>query len=166
MCIRDSYSAIPLGCMDRQEALSQKETLEFSKKISKFRNELKNTHIFVGDNLGYFDRYNMQEDWSGCRAGISICAIDSEGNVKGCPIHPNIFIEGNLRTRTLQKIWGDEKSFGYNRNAKSKLKEHCKKCEYAKICRGGCKSSMYAWRKNFECNDYCLKFIEEKQESA
>jgi len=156
------YSAIPLGCMDRQEALSQKETLEFAKKIFGFRNNLKGTKIFVGDNLGYFDRYNMQEDWRGCRAGISICAIDSEGNVKGCPIHPNFLIEGSLRNKSLYEIWNDKKSFGYNRNAKPKLKKQCGKCQHSKICRGGCKASMYSQHKNFECNDYCLKFIEEE----
>jgi radical SAM protein with 4Fe4S-binding SPASM domain len=157
------YSAIPLGCMNKQEALSQEETLAFAKKIAGFRNKLKDTKIFVGDNLGYFDRYNMQEDWRGCRAGISICAIDSEGNVKGCPIHPNFLIEGNLRDRTLYEIWNDKKSFAYNRSAKPKLKEHCKKCEFSKTCRGGCKAAMYSRRKNFECNDYCLKFIEESK---
>lgn len=157
------YSAIPLGCMDRQEALSQKETLEFAKKIYGFRNNLRDTKIFVGDNLGYFDRYNMQEDWRGCRAGISICAIDSEGNVKGCPIHPNFLIEGNLRNKSLYEIWNDKKSFGYNRNAKPKLKKQCGKCQFIKICRGGCKASMYSQHKNFECNDYCLKFIEEEK---
>ncbi len=121
------------------------------------------TEIFVGDNLGYFDRYNMQEDWQGCRAGISICAIDSEGNVKGCPIHPNFLIEGNLREKSLYEIWNDKKSFGYNRNAKPKLKKQCGKCKFSKICRGGCKASMYSQRKNFKYNDYCLKFIQEKE---
>ncbi|MFH1129417.1 MAG: radical SAM protein [Patescibacteria group bacterium] len=157
------YSAIPLGCMNKLEALSQSETLEFARKISDFRKNLKDTKIFVGDNLGYFDQYNMQEDWRGCRAGISICAIDSEGNVKGCPIHPNSLIQGNLRSRTLSDIWNDKKSFGYNRNAKSKLKEHCKNCRFSKVCRGGCKASMYSQHKNFEHNDYCLKFIEESR---
>lgn len=156
------YSAIPLGCMDKQEALSQKQTLEFAKKIFNFRNNLKDTKIVVGDNLGYFDRYNTQENWRGCRAGLSICAIDSEGNVKGCPIHPNSLIEGNLRDKALYEIWNNKESFGYNRHAKPKLKKQCGKCEFSKICRGGCKASMYSQYKNFECNDYCLKFIEEK----
>lgn len=155
------YWAIPLGCMNPKEVLSQKEISEFAKKIYEFRKRIKNTKIFVGDNLGYFDKYDMQEDWNGCRAGISICAIDSEGNVKGCPIHPNSLIEGNLRNRTLKDIWDDEMSFGYNRKFKPQLKKHCKKCKYEKICKGGCKASMHSQNKSFECNDYCLKFIEE-----
>jgi len=155
------YWAIPLGCMDRKEVLSQKEVVEFAKKIFEYRKSMPHVKIFVGDNLGYFDKYNMQEDWNGCRAGISICAIDSEGNIKGCPIHPNYLLEGNFRERTLKDIWNDKKSFWYNRYSKPKLKKHCKKCEFANKCRGGCKASMYAQRKSFECNDYCLKFIEE-----
>jgi radical SAM protein with 4Fe4S-binding SPASM domain len=159
------YWAIPLGCMNRQEVLSQREILDFAKKIYGFRNKLKDIKIFVGDNLGYFDKYNMQEDWNGCRAGITICAIDSEGNVKGCPIHPNFLVEGNLRKGTLRDIWRDKKSFGYNRNSKPKLTKHCKECRFSKVCRGGCKASMYAQHKSFECNDYCLKFIEKNVRS-
>lgn len=159
------YAAIPLGCMDEQEVLNDQELLEFAKKIFGFRNNLKNTKIFVGDNLGYFDRYQMQEKWQGCRAGISICAIDSEGNVKGCPIHPNCLIEGNLNNRTLSEIWNDKNSFSYNRSNKLKLMKQCKKCKFANICRGGCKASMYAQHKTFEYNDCCLKWIEEKKET-
>ncbi|MFH1430881.1 MAG: radical SAM protein [Nanoarchaeota archaeon] len=155
------YSAIPLGCMNRKEVLSPEETMKFAKKISNFRKRLKDTRIFVGDNLGYFDQYNTQENWRGCRAGITICAIDSEGNVKGCPIHPNCMIEGNLRNNTLKELWQDKNSFGYNRNSKPKLTKQCKKCEYSNICRGGCKASMYAQHKSFDYNDYCLKFISE-----
>ncbi len=160
------YWAIPLGCMSKMETLSPRELMVFAEKIHRFREQLTDTKIFVGDNLGYFDALKTQEDWHGCRAGLSICAIDSEGNVKGCPIHPNAFIEGNLRQRSLKEIWNDKNSFGYNRNHKTKLKKHCQKCNFSKICRGGCKASMYAQHQSFEYNEYCLKFIAEQQKCA
>ncbi len=137
------YSAIPIGCMKKEDALDEKETIELAKMIYDFKNELKETRIFVGDNMGYFDKYNTQEQWEGCRAGITICAIDSEGNIKGCPIHPNFLIEGKVRDKTFAQIWQDKNSFSYNRKP-LKLKKHCKKCKYSKICGGGCKASMYS----------------------
>ncbi len=155
------YSAIPIGCMDRKEALDYTETCLLAKKISNYKKELKDIAIFVGDNMGYFDRYCTQEGWKGCQAGISICAIDSEGNIKGCPIHPNCMIEGSIRERTFSEIWLDKNSFSYNRKP-VKLKKHCGQCKYAKICQGGCKASMYAQRTNFEYNNYCLRFLEQQ----
>lgn len=160
------FWALPLGCMNKIETLSPKEMVIMAEKISDFRKNLKNTKIFVGDNLGYFDRCNTQENWRGCRAGLSICAIDSEGKVKGCPIHPNCLIAGDLREKTLREIWDDKDAFWYNRNRKSKLKKQCGKCKFGKICRGGCKASMYSQHKSFEYNDYCLKFIEESEKVA
>ena len=157
----EMYCAIPLGCMDKKEALEPKEILEFAKKVYDFKKNLKDVDIFVGDNLGYFDKYDTQKDWQGCRAGLSICSIDSEGNVKGCPIHPNCLIQGNVRNKSLYEIWNDKNSFGYNRNAKPKLKKQCGKCKFSKICRGGCKASMYSQHKTFEYNNCCLRFIEE-----
>lgn len=155
------YWAIPLGCMDRLETLDHREISELARKVFGFRKSMDDTIIFVGDNLGYFDEFETQPNWHGCRAGIAICAIDSEGNVKGCPIHPNCLIEGNLRNKSLSEIWNGKNSFGYNRGAKPKLKKHCGVCQFSKVCRGGCKASMYSQHRTFDYNDYCLKFINE-----
>ncbi|MFH1607793.1 MAG: radical SAM/SPASM domain-containing protein [archaeon] len=152
------YFAIPIGCMDKKEVLEDKEIIELAEKISQYKNELKDTKIFVGDNLGYHSKYKMQESWNGCQAGLSICAVDSEGNIKGCPIHPNNLIEGNIREKPFSEIWNNKNSFSYNRNPK-KLKKHCKKCKFSKTCRAGCKSSMYSQGTDFKYNDLCLYHI-------
>jgi MoaA/NifB/PqqE/SkfB family radical SAM enzyme len=54
--------------------------------------------------------------WGGCQAWINSAYIDSVGNIKGCgSLYSDVFIEGNLRERSLFDIWNDESCFAYNR---------------------------------------------------
>jgi len=155
------YYAIPIGCMEKKDTLDGGEITKLARKISEYKKELKETKIFVGDNLGYHSRYNLQEGWKGCQAGLSICAIDSEGNVKGCPIHPNELVAGSLKNKTFSEIWNNKNSFVYNRRPQ-KLDEHCKKCGHKETCRAGCKASMYSQGiKDFKHNDICLHYLEK-----
>ena len=154
------YYAIPLGCMPKEEVLSNEQIDDLARKINGYKKELKNTKIFVGDNLGYHDKYNTQDGWKGCQAGLSICSIDSEGNVKGCPIHPTSLIQESIREKSFSDIWRDKDNFSYNRKP-LRLKAHCKNCKYGKTCRAGCKASMYSQDvKDFSCNYLCLKHIQ------
>jgi len=161
------YYALPIGCLKKIESVSTDEFYEFAKKAYEYKKELKNiTYISIGDSLGYYGDFCLRDEfWNGCGAGLSGCSVDAEGNVKGCPILPSVFHEGNIRDRPLKEIWLDKNSFSYNRKPK-KLTKHCKSCNYSKYCRGGCKSSMYSQETDFKYNNYCAYHIEQNMKST
>jgi radical SAM protein with 4Fe4S-binding SPASM domain len=81
----------------------------------------------------------------GCRAGLEVMGIESNGDVKGCLSLPSglngrhDFVEGNLRTRRLPEIWNDPNAFAYNRQFRTEdLQGKCAGCAFGEICRGGC----------------------------
>jgi radical SAM protein with 4Fe4S-binding SPASM domain len=109
--------------------------------------------IFAADNLGYYGKYErVLRDrgaaicfWIGCRAGIQVVGIESNGNVKGCLSLPSErcgssdFVEGNLRRASLREIWERPGAFAYNRACEpSQLRGFCGSCRLRDICRGGC----------------------------
>ncbi|VVB77801.1 7,8-dihydro-6-hydroxymethylpterin dimethyltransferase [uncultured archaeon] len=161
------YYALPVGCLSKADSISQEEFYEFGKKIAKYREELKEiTNISVGDSMGYYGSLNLRDSfWTGCGAGLSGCSVDAEGNLKGCPIQNDKFVEGNIRKTPLKELWLKKGAFSYNREPK-KLVKHCKSCKYAVYCRGGCKSSMDSNGTDFRYNDYCIYHIEKTKKFA
>jgi radical SAM protein with 4Fe4S-binding SPASM domain len=155
------YYAIPVGCMGKSIALDEKEALLLARKIEGYRRELAGRcDIFVGDSLGHYGSARLRgEDWMGCQAGIGMVAIDPEGNIKGCPIHPNCLIEGNIRKDDLLSIWRSDDHFAYNRKPQ-KLEKHCASCPEKAKCRGGCRTLTFALTGGFACNPMCLRHLE------
>jgi radical SAM protein with 4Fe4S-binding SPASM domain len=155
------YYAIPIGNLAKNMALSDKEYVELAKKVDSYKKELASMcNIFVGDSLGYFCDYKIRdEEWKGCLAGLNHCAIGSEGEIKGCPIQPDEFIEGNIRKDNLFDIWRNPRSFKYNREP-IVLEKHCKKCKYSKECRAGCKTAMYTQHTGLTYNNLCVRHIQ------
>jgi radical SAM protein with 4Fe4S-binding SPASM domain len=107
--------------------------------------------IHVGDNLGYYGRYesvlrrrrsSAMPCWVGCYAGCRHLGIEADGGVKGClSVQCTHQTEGNLRRESLRDIWLRPGAFVYNRNfSLADLGGFCRTCEYAEICRGGCLS--------------------------
>jgi radical SAM protein with 4Fe4S-binding SPASM domain len=154
------YYAVPLGCMSKKITLNDNQLLQYAKIIDAFRSKLKNEcKIFVGDSIGYFEKLNLRDsDFPGCQAGISHIAVDAVGNIKGCPILPSTFIEGNIRKDDLLQIWNSNEHFVYNRKP-DKLTKECGSCAHNKECRGGCKSLAYAFTGDFYYNPKCLRTI-------
>ncbi|MBQ7669670.1 MAG: radical SAM protein [Clostridia bacterium] len=119
--------------------------------------------VGVADNIGYFTpeegnvRGTRGAVFSGCSAGLTTFGIDSVGNVRGCEsMYDERFIEGNLRERTLEDIWTDERSFAYNREFdESMLSGGCAGCRYGSICAGGCRSYNYFTTGNIYENPLC-----------
>lgn len=154
------FFAIPVGNLDKSEAIDEAEFLELARKVEGIRKELKGTRVFVGDSLGYFGKSCIRdEEWGGCTAGITHCAIDAYGNVKGCPIQPQELIEGNIRDRSLDEIWLSNSAFRYNRGD-VELEGYCSKCQNKKSCRAGCKTSAYHITGNIRENRMCLHYLE------
>jgi radical SAM protein with 4Fe4S-binding SPASM domain len=121
----------------------------------------KNSPIWVdvGDSIGYYGPHEkllrqtrwpkMSNVWAGCQAGRRAVGIESDGGVKGClSLQASLeghrdsdpFREGNLRSRRLADIWFDPQAFAYNRHQTlADLTGECKRCRYARRCRGGAK---------------------------
>lgn len=127
--------------------------------------------LFVADNVGYFGRHEKAlrdrgaeiSFWIGCRAGIQVIGIESNGNVKGCLSLPSSrhgqdrFLEANLRETRLSEIWHRPGAFAWNRDfCLSALGGFCAVCRYGDICRGGCAWTAWSHTHNRFDNPYCF----------
>jgi radical SAM protein with 4Fe4S-binding SPASM domain len=132
--------------------------------------------IFPGNTLGYFGPHELmlrsrpggyESHWIGCRAGINVISVESDGTVKGCPSLPTApYDAGNVNELSLEHIWqhsdtirfardrGDEETWG-----------HCKSCYYAETCRGGCSWMAHCTLGRRGNNPFCyhrVKVLEKK----
>lgn len=120
--------------------------------------------LIPGDSFGYYTRYDKRTPaWGGCSAGLVLCGICSDGQVKGCLSMPDSFVEGDLRERDLWDIWFDANAFQYNRRFSEKdLGPNCRGCEMAAKCRGGCSSMSYACTGSMHNDPYCFLGMENR----
>ena len=126
--------------------------------------------IGVADSIGYFSkgegflRGNLSglALFPGCGAGLRSIGIDSIGNVRGCEsMYDDVFIEGNLRERSLRDIWEDPEAFAYNRKfSMDMLSGACKNCRYGVLCAGGCRSYNYFVHKKLYESPFCVQKTE------
>ncbi len=143
--------------------ISGEEVIEFivdHLKISQFP-------IGVADNIGFFGEYEgfIRGNvtglgmYKGCSAGISSIGIDSIGNVRGCEsMYDDRFIEGNIRDKSLEKIWNDPDGFSYNRKfSVMQLTGSCAQCKYGIFCGGGCRSYNYFVHGNMYEAPFCVR---------
>jgi len=122
--------------------------------------------ITATDDMGYFSNIfgELHEaPWAGCKAGIGTLGIRSNGDVTGCSILPDDFIEGNVRDRTLKEIWEDPDCCPYNRKFRvESLEGKCKGCEHAAICRAGCTDHALAYTGTVNEYPFCLYDMEKR----
>lgn len=145
--------------------LDADDVVELAKFIHRARAEPRDVvEVTATHDLGYFSRtltdlYNF--DWHGCVAGLETMGIRSNGDVTGCLVLDDSYIEANVRTRTLASLWGDPDAFAYNRCfTPDMLEGACRGCEHGEICRGGCRnmaSSVTGSRFDYP---YCLRRME------
>lgn len=113
--------------------------------------------------FGYMNKESryIQGNWKGCIAGINVIGITSSGNIKGCLyLKDKKYIENNIKKCSIKNIWNNKESFQYNRRFSMKdLTGFCIKCNYASICRGGCKG--FCNNKNSN-NIFCLNQIRKE----
>ncbi len=106
-------------------------------------------NVFVGNNIGYFGPHEQalrsrpggpETHWEGCRAGINVIGIESDGTVKGCPSLPTApYAGGNVRDLSLPEIWEHSEVVRFARDRElEELWGFCKTCYYADTCRAGC----------------------------
>jgi len=151
--------ALPFGRFPRELTISRDEfyAVALFIAINTKSYSYKRLPVIGAHCFGHFSRFlpNLGlEPWVGCQAGISVLGIQSNGNVKGCLTLPDGFIEGNIRTQSLQTI------LDKLRAKQKQLKGYCVDCDLASLCRGGCLGTAYALKEFDE--PYCLRAIENK----
>ncbi len=155
----------------------------FSKKFSLTKEEYYSVALFIADMkrkytpkelpvvgahcFGYHSKYlpalGLSPEWNGCKAGISILSIKSNGDVVGCLAIPDVKIEGNVREKSIIEIWNDSNSFAYNRKFKTKkLGINCRDCKYSQTCRGGCTAFSVGFTNKYHNHPYCFYKIESE----
>jgi len=128
--------------------------------------------VVASHNIGYYGKWESalrRQDgtpidvWIGCRAGIHVIGIESNGNIKGCLSLPSAmhgedrFVEGSVRQRPLEALWKDSDTFRRNRAFDERLLAgFCAVCRYRDICRGGCAWAAYCYDTDRYDNPFCF----------
>jgi radical SAM protein with 4Fe4S-binding SPASM domain len=165
--------AKPMGSMDdhRSLVLRPRQMLELVPLLARLKKK-RGIELQVGDSIGHYGPHDRvlrgrgwrrrRECWQGCQAGMNAVGIEADGGVKGCLSLQakwgarDPFVEGNLRTETLDQIWHRPGVFAYNREfAVEGLTGPCKSCSYGEICRGGPHCLSSAVNGLLTENPYC-----------
>ncbi|NUQ79041.1 MAG: radical SAM protein [Polyangiaceae bacterium] len=123
-------------------------------------------NVFVGNNIGYFGPHEqvlrsrpggLETHWQGCRAGINVLGIESDGTVKGCPSLPTApYAGGNVRELSMEKLWEGSEAVRFARDRTTdELWGFCKTCYYAGTCRGGCSWTAHCTLGKRGNNPFC-----------
>ncbi|MBU1219265.1 radical SAM protein [Myxococcota bacterium] len=162
----------PAGNMKdhRELVIEPDDLLEIVPLLAEMRRSGQKPRMYIGDNIGYFGPY--EEDlrgtgkeidfWLGCRAGMQVMGIESNGNIKGCLSLPSEmnredrFLEGNIREKSLTDIWCNPDNFSFNRQfTVDRLGGFCRTCAYNEICRGGCLWTAFSNTGDQFDNPFC-----------
>jgi radical SAM protein with 4Fe4S-binding SPASM domain len=123
-------------------------------------------NVFVGNNIGYYGPHEqtlrsrpggVEEHWQGCRAGINVIGIESDGTVKGCPSLPTApYAGGNVRELSLDRIWAESERIRFSRDRTAdELWGFCETCYYADTCRAGCSWTAHCTLGRRGNNPFC-----------
>lgn len=106
--------------------------------------------ITPANSLGYFGPYSHKlrghltpgGHYSGCTAGVTTVAIESNGAVKNCPsLGGRNNVGGSWREHGLRTLWEQAPELTYMRKRGTReLWGYCGTCYYAELCKGGCTS--------------------------
>lgn len=132
--------------------------------------------IYPGNTLGYYGPHELalrsrpggyESHWIGCRAGINVISVESDGTVKGCPSLPTApYAAGNVSEVSLEHIWQHSETIRFARDRElEELWGHCKTCYYAETCRGGCSWMSHCALGRRGNNPFCYHRVKtlEKQ---
>jgi len=123
-------------------------------------------NVAISNNIGYYGPHELtlrsrpggtEAHWSGCRAGVNVIGIESDGTVKGCPSLPTApYAGGNVRDLSLEQIWEHGAAIGFARDRSlDELWGFCKSCYYAETCRGGCSWTAHCTLGRRGNNPFC-----------
>ena len=123
-------------------------------------------NVFIGNNIGYYGPHEQllrsrpgghEAHWEGCRAGINVIGIESDGTVKACPSLPTApYVGGNVRELSLAQIWEHAEAMRFARDRTiEELWGFCRTCYYADTCRGGCSWTAHCTLGKRGNNPFC-----------
>jgi radical SAM protein with 4Fe4S-binding SPASM domain len=129
-------------------------------------------NIAVGSNIGYFGPHELtlrsrpggrEAHWSGCRAGIHVLGIESDGTVKACPSLPTApYAGGNVRDLSLAHLWEHGEAIRFARDrALDELWGFCRTCYYADTCRAGCSFTAHCTLGRRGNNPFCYHRVSQ-----
>jgi radical SAM protein with 4Fe4S-binding SPASM domain len=95
-----------------------------------------------------------------CGIGLAQIAVKSNGIVTPCLSFNDTVSVGNTREQSLIDIWNTSELLNKLRSMNVFETEHCKECEYAAVCKGGCIADVYGRTGKFSCYDpySCVAF--------
>jgi radical SAM protein with 4Fe4S-binding SPASM domain len=155
----DSKRFDPKDLFDEEGFLTLARFIHRKRKEMAERLQVTGTH-----DLGYYskqlpDLHDFQ--WTGCVAGLQTLGIRSNGDITGCLVMDDTFIEGNLRQRSLADLWADPDAFAYNRRfTVDMLQGACAGCDFGEQCRGGCRDHAVSFTGSRFDYPFCLHRIE------
>jgi radical SAM protein with 4Fe4S-binding SPASM domain len=158
------------SCHDPQrfawsQPLDERGFLEVARFIHHKRAELcGRLTVTATHDLGYFSR-SMSDlhdfEWHGCVAGLETLGIRSNGDLVGCLVMDDSFVEANVRQRSVASLWGDPSAFAYNRRfSVDMLEGACRGCDKGKVCRGGCRDHAVSFTGSRFHYPFCLYRME------
>jgi radical SAM protein with 4Fe4S-binding SPASM domain len=151
---------VPMGNMSahRDLLLEPRQILDLMPKLAGIQKRSR-MHVMLSDSVGYYGPYDAalrgtkqkrgKTCWQGCQAGMRVLGIEADGDVKGClslqADGAERWVEGNLRTQSLEEIWNRPGAFAYNREFELEdLTGACSACRYAAMCKGGSRCTSAA----------------------
>lgn len=130
--------------------LTREETRMFVRLVAGMKERLQSDLVLNVDQAPFqilcnpeiTDTYlNSSEDriCGGCSAGVSICVVGAQGDVRPCPsLEVGV---GNIREESLSEIWSSAAVLR-NLRCRDNLRGRCGECEYRNIC-GGCRAAAF-----------------------
>ncbi|MGC4114722.1 MAG: radical SAM protein [Myxococcales bacterium] len=140
-------------------------------RIARFIQDCRRRHpadtlaVAGAHSLGYYPAtvkdFSTEGLWRGCPGGIVSAGIASDGALKGCLSMGDGEVQGNVRERSLTRLWRDPKLFARNRfPAPGLLQGECAKCPYGAVCRAGCPQMARTATGDVWDNPFCLRRVE------
>lgn len=130
-------------------------------------------NLIAGNNLGYYGPHEavlrslpgsgQVEHWGGCKAGINVIGIESDGTIKGCPSLPTApYTGGNVRDVGLDDIWAHAEALRFTRERDvDELWGFCRSCYYAEECKAGCSWMTHCAMGRRGNNPFCYHRVKE-----
>jgi radical SAM protein with 4Fe4S-binding SPASM domain len=157
---------VPIGRFDKKLGLSEEELYSLALYIASLQQRYSKEKVVGSHSIGFFSKFipnlSLYPEWKGCYAGRGVLGINSIGDVKGCEMLPDEYIDGNVREKNIVDIWNDPNAFAYNRQfKKTDLGPLCKDCEHGEKCMGGCMTRSVVITNKPHNDPHCLYKIEQ-----
>jgi radical SAM protein with 4Fe4S-binding SPASM domain len=119
---------------------------------------------FLYDKAIDIDNLKPEFRGKGCTCGTELCAITSDGWLKGCGYFSDTL--GNIRDKPIAEMWS-EHDFVCALRGIDKFNEFCMQCKYLMLCGGGCRASAYENLDGLEAPDpLCPRYVTALEEGV